>query len=307
MAKLIDHLRGHKDTLKPLTEAAAQDRLAATLLFTGPAGIGKKLAALTLSQSLVCERSKTGACGECGPCLRLEKGQSESLMVVEPSGAQIKIEQARDILQFITLQKLGRSRIVLIDQAHLLGPQAANALLKSLEEPPAGTYFLLVTSMAASVLPTIRSRSQLVRFKPLADAEMRAILGKDADEWVLKSAHGSVEAAKRLLDERSDFEALEDATAAYINAAVQRFPGEEITVLRELLKERTSHGFVASVIQGLVRDALKGSNPAFKGIAPRKLETLAQKSLEFETDLARNVDRGLILETFAVELAKATP
>lgn len=309
VARLIDQLKGHAATLTPLIEAASQDRLAATLLFTGPTGIGKKLAALSLAQALVCERtvpgSNSGACGECGPCLRIEKGQSESLMIVEPAGAQIKIEQARDVLQFITLQKLGRARVVIIDQAQLMGPQGANALLKSLEEPPAGTFFILVTAMAASVLPTIRSRSQLVRFKPLSDADMRAILGKDADDWVLKSAHGSVEAAKRLLDDREEFETLENATAAYINASVQRFPSEEISALKELLKDRSTHGFVASVIQGLVRDALKGTSPAFKNVAPRNLELLAKRSLEFESDLARNVDRGLILETFAVQLSQA--
>lgn len=304
MARLTEQLKGHHDTLKPLIDAAANDRLASTLLFAGPSGIGKKLAAMALAQSLVCERSKTGACGDCGSCLRIERGQSESLMVVEPAGAQIKIEQARDVLQFITLQKLGRSRIVIIDQAHLMGPQAANALLKSLEEPPSGTYFILVTSMAASVLATIRSRSQLVRFKPLSDVDLRAILGKEADAWVLASAQGSVEIAKRLLEERADYEELETATGAYINAAVQRFPGEEIAALKELMKERSTHGFVASLLQGVVRDALKGQSPAFQNVPPRKLEVLAQRSLEFESDLARNVDRGLVLETFAVELSK---
>ena len=304
MARLIDQLKGHKETLKPLIEAAANDRLASTLLFAGPSGVGKKMAALALAQSLVCEKSKTGACGECGSCLRIERGQSESLMIVEPAGAQIKIEQARDVLQFITLQKLARSRIVIIDQAHLMGPQAANALLKSLEEPPAGTYFILVTSMAASVLATIRSRSQLVRFKPLSNSDLKAILGADADEWVLASAQGSVEVARRLLDERADFEALENATGASITAAVQRFPGEEITDLKELMKDRSTHGFVASLLQGMVRDALKGESPAFKNVSPQKLETLAQRSLDFESDLARNVDRGLVLETFAVELGK---
>ena len=66
MARLIDRLVGHKRTLVPLLAAAGEDRLAATLLFAGSSGIGKRMAALALAQALVCEKSKTGACGECG-------------------------------------------------------------------------------------------------------------------------------------------------------------------------------------------------------------------------------------------------
>lgn len=356
MRGLWQELEGHQLTLKPLIEAGAEQRLAGTLLFAGPAGIGKKRAALTLAQALVCEtpldaRADAAGCGACGPCLRIEKGQSESLMVVEPDGAQIKIEQARDVLQFLTLQKLGGARVIVIDQAHLLGPQAGNALLKALEEPPAGTHFVLVSALPNAILATLRSRSQLVRFKPLADDAVKKVLARvivknaeDAnaallaagkkiappppppkiDEWVLRAANGSVEKALRMLDERADFEALEDATNAYMTTALAKFPGEEISALRELLKDRSTHGFVASVIQGAVTDAMKlqgGLKPAAirKGSEkasfaqlieplaqkpPRTLDRLAQKSLELENDLARNVDRGLLLEALAIEFGR---
>lgn len=320
MARLLDKLQGHTDTLKPLIEAAARDRLAPTMIFAGPSGIGKKLAALALAQSLVCERSREGACGECGGCLRIEKQQSESLLVVEPDGAQIKIEQARDVLQFISLRSLGRARVIIIDQAHQLGPQAANALLKSLEEPPTSTFFILVTSLASALLPTIRSRSQLVRFRPLELKELRAVVGKEADEWVLKSAHGSVEQARRMMEDRAEFQEIEEAARAYLAASLGGggLPGTEISNLRELMKDRSTHGFVASLIQGTIRDALRsraGVEPleadrvgaelleAVTSLAPAHLETLSKKAIVFERDLAGNVDRGLILENFALEMS----
>ncbi len=309
-------LEGHQMSLKPLLNAQASNKLAGTLLFAGPSGIGKKFGALVLAQALVCEtplseRPDGAGCGVCGPCLRVAGRQSESLMVVEPDGAQIKIEQARDVLQFITLQKLGRARVVIIDQAHLLGPQSGNALLKSLEEPPAGTYFILVSHLPNAILATLRSRSQLVRFKPLSDEALSKIIGSQ-DEWLLRAANGSVEQAKRMSEDRGDYETLEHATTAYLEKALEQFPGEEIAALRELLKDRTTHGFVSSVMQRQITDAMK-----VKGgvkIKPSKLvkalsekptlDLLARKSLEFESDLARNVDRGLLLEAFAVELGR---
>ncbi len=351
-------LEGHQPTLKPLIDGAAENRLAGTLLFAGPSGIGKRRAALTLTQALVCEtalkeRDDNAGCGNCGPCLRIAKGQSESLLVVEPDGAQIKVEQARDILQFLNLQKLGRARVIIIDQAHLLGPQAGNALLKALEEPPVGTHFILVSPLPNAILATLRSRSQLVRFKPLSDESLKKILARSqeipppaapapkgaaktaapkpkkvvaaADDWILRASQGSVEKALRMMDDREEFEALETATTQYMSAALKSFPGEEIAGLRELLKDRTTHGFVASIIQGAVTDAMKlkgGLKPAsvrkgaekasFKELLEplakkpaSRLDLLARKSLDFEADLARNVDRGLLLEALAVELSRS--
>jgi DNA polymerase-3 subunit delta' len=232
---LWKQLEGHQLTLKPLVQAAAEQRLAGTLLFAGPSGVGKKFSAFALAQSLVCEtsletRPDHAGCGICGPCQRIEKGQSESLMVVEPAGAQIKIEQAREVLQFLNLQKLGRARVIVIDQAHLLGAQAGNALLKALEEPPEGTFFILITHLPNSILATLRSRSQLVRFKPLSDDSMRKILEQNpdagkVDDWLLRASNGSVEAARRMNEERAEFETLERATTAYLASSLHGFPG----------------------------------------------------------------------------------
>lgn len=320
MAQVLKRLIGHRATLGPLLEAHARHRLASTLLFAGPGGIGKRLAALAVAQTLVCEGGGETACGECGPCLRVEKTQSESLLIVEPDGAQIKIEQARDVLQFISLQKLGRARIVIFDQAHLLNPQAANSLLKSLEEPPSGTYFILITSLAASVLPTIRSRAQLVRFGPLSSAELGQVLGPSADPWVIEAAQGSVETALRLSDSREDFLAMENAVLAYLRSATTHFPNEEVSHLKEFLKERSAQSFVANLIQGALRDGLRFKTGAGK---PRSegpwrdltaaisamddgdLGRLAEAAIAMENDMARNVDRGLLLENFALSWRQA--
>jgi hypothetical protein len=270
---------------------------------------------------------------------------SESIMLVEPDGASIKIEQARDILQFISLRRIGRARVVIIDQAHLLNPQAANSLLKSLEEPPDGTYFFLVTSVPASILATIRSRSQQVRFGPLSADELTHILTRisarmpieapaptsgpgrkktsiaesapvDASsmKWVVDMAGGSIEMAERLLAGREEFQELEDAVGAYLMACGTRLPVEESARLKELTKDRQTQAFVAGWIEGLIRDAFRvraGLNPvgqklwqsaggAFAALSSEALSDLATQAFALESEMARNIDRGLLFEVFAI-------
>jgi DNA polymerase-3 subunit delta' len=323
MARLLSRLVGHQATMTSLLEASARQKLAATLLFAGPSGIGKKLAAMALAQTLVCEKNLTEACGECGACLRLEKNQSESVLIVEPEGVAIKVEQAHSILQFLQLRKIGRARVVIIDQAHLLNPQAGNALLKSLEEPPQGTHFILISSNPAAMLSTIRSRAQLVRFKPLSDDELRQVLGRvlgaPPDDWTVVSAHGSIEAAKRIEESRDSYREIENAVIQYLVSARTHLPIDEITQLKDMMKEKAAQVFVSTLVQGLVRDAMRvhaGLAPIgdpSKGKVSQVLRTasseaiskLAELALEFEQDILRNVDRGLVLENFAIRWREA--
>ncbi len=328
MAGLLEKIRGNSSVHATLLDAEIRGRLAPTLLFSGPSGVGKRLFALALAQNLVCENLRSSeltnlgprACGECGACQRIEKGQSESLLVVEPDGAQIKIEQARDILQFISLQKLGRARIIIIDQAHLLNNQAANALLKSLEEPPAGTYFILVTALAPSVLATIRSRTQTVRFRALTDDEIAEILGEKTDPWIVEAAQGSVENALRLSESVEEFRELDEAALAYASAALTRFPLAEVARLKDLLKEKSAQGFVAGLILAGLRNGLRmqaGLKPrtaqqgwidfahATAGLSPQILGQLADTVLALPHEMARNIDRSLLLENLAIDLGHA--
>jgi DNA polymerase-3 subunit delta' len=321
MARILDQLLGHRDTVHLLLDAYLNRRLASTMLFVGPSGVGKRMAALGLAQVLLCEQNgetsihpEQIACGQCGSCIRVASGQSESVMLVEPEGAQIKTEQARDVLSFLSLRALGRARVVIIDQAHLLNVQAANILLKSLEEPPSGTYFILISHASAGLLATIRSRSQMIRFRPFSDKDLRQLIGPQADDWVVLSARGSLEDAKRLMDHRDEFIEIEDAVQLYLRVAVDRLPSNEVTVLKDLMKERSAQSFVSAYIQSLLRDVMKvqgGVSVSDTGRsgellevardwAPQAVRGLVERALEFEQDLNRNVDRSLVLENFAI-------
>ena len=95
-------------------------------------------------------------------------------MFIEPQNGTIKLEASEQILQFLSLRQLGRARVVIIDEAQMLNPQTTNALLKAVEEPPENTYFILVVSELSQLLPTLRSRLQVLRFSPLSPQEIAA-------------------------------------------------------------------------------------------------------------------------------------
>src|SRR5262245_19239471 len=168
------------------TEAASallarKDRLPHAMLFCGRAGIGKLAFAEALARTLLCERAGAkGACGKCASCNWMGQGSHPDFRRLEPEilseapeqeegsekkkpSSEIKIEQVRALADFIAMTSHhGGAKVVLIHPAETLNINAANALLKSLEEPPPGTYFLLVAHRWHQLLPTIRSRCERV-------------------------------------------------------------------------------------------------------------------------------------------------
>lgn len=190
MASLISQVVGHEEQKYMLQAAIEHQSLPHAIVFAGPAGLGKMKLALALAQNLVCEQPLQGkACGHCGPCIRVEKNQSESVRLVSPQGLNIKIDQIREILDFLSLASEAQKRVIIIDQAHLMNPQASNSLLKTLEEPPQDVYFVLTTTDIRLLMPTIRSRSQIISFKALS-LEQLQLIKPGLSQWMYKSARG---------------------------------------------------------------------------------------------------------------------
>lgn len=195
--RLLDQIVGHQDTIEKILHSFEDGKPGQTFMFVGSHGIGKKQTALGLAQALLCEKNRR-ACGQCAGCLRVEKNHHESLRLVEADGPQIKIDQAREVIDWLSLRSLGENRVVVIDQAQTMNPQAANSLLKILEEPPAGTFFFLIAPSPAGILPTLKSRSRVVHFKPITPEQM--LTKENAPTWMIKASGGSFEKLKDLHD-----------------------------------------------------------------------------------------------------------
>jgi DNA polymerase-3 subunit delta' len=181
---------GHRTTIASLQTAAARQRLAHAYLLHGEAAIGKRTTALCFVQALLCERSASDggldACGLCRSCHQIDTRTHPDYFLIEPdrelATPQIKIEQIREIEQHLIYRPLiGDRKICVIDDADRLTIGAANALLKTLEEPPDHSLFLLITSRPASLPATIRSRCQALRFAtpPRTDVEAALILKRE--------------------------------------------------------------------------------------------------------------------------------
>jgi DNA polymerase-3 subunit delta' len=231
-------ISGHRHLLELMAGAARRGTLPPSLIFAGPDGVGKRMAAVALAQALNCLRPVTYAgvadgdgCGTCPSCARIARGIHADVMLIEPGDTgTIKVDQARDAIERSAYRPFeGRRRVVIVDEADAMLPEAQNALLKTLEEPPAASMFVLVTSRPDMLLPTVRSRCQRLRFGRLAPGDVAAVLirshGYDADEAhaAASAADGSVGAALEGASE--DFsEAREAAFHLLRSAASSRDP-----------------------------------------------------------------------------------
>ena len=181
-------LAGHRRLLDLLARAAERGSLPPSLIFAGPDGVGKRGAAVALAQLFNCAAPRSGnsdappdSCGACPPCRRIARCVHADVLVIEPgeTGA-IKVDQVRQAIERSAYRPFeGRRRVVIVDDADGMEPSAQNALLKTLEEPPTASTFVLVTARPDVLLPTVRSRCQRLRFGRLAPSEVAAVLMRD--------------------------------------------------------------------------------------------------------------------------------
>ncbi len=168
MAMNWDEVIGHQDAVAVLKAMLSTGNIPHALLLTGPAGIGKSLAARLVAAGILCSASGDKPCGHCPSCLLHSRGAHPDFTHVAPEGATIKIDQIRALQHFAALAPAASSgRVCLIEDAELMTVQAANSLLKLLEEPPSGFVFILVAGTAKPLLPTILSRCRKTQFYPL--------------------------------------------------------------------------------------------------------------------------------------------
>jgi DNA polymerase-3 subunit delta' len=168
---------GHQRPLQILGRVIDTGRVHHAYLFTGMEGIGKRLVALNMAKALNCVDQTGEACDHCRSCQLMEKGMHPDLILINPTGESIKIEQIRELQRSIAFKPYeARWRVILVDRAEQLTREAANALLKTLEEPPPRTMIILSAITTETLPPTVLSRCQRIRFNPLSQEEAKKVL-----------------------------------------------------------------------------------------------------------------------------------
>lgn len=169
-------ITGHEWAVRLLAGQLVAGRARHAYLFTGAPGLGKSTLARRLMQAFNCA-GELPPCGQCRPCDLIGRGAHPDMLTVEPEGVSIKIETIRDVQAALSLHPLeARFRVALILDAHRLTDAAADALLKTLEEPPAAARLLLVAEDTGAIAPTIVSRCQVIALRPVPARQIEAAL-----------------------------------------------------------------------------------------------------------------------------------
>lgn len=172
------HLLGQEKAKSMLGRALTRDRIPHGYLFYGPVGVGKMLFARALGAAIHCGNRTGGeSCGNCVPCRKMRSWNHPDFTVVRPDKNTFRIAQVRELIKHLEYPPYeSATRVIVLEDVHTMGQEAANCLLKTLEEPPPGNVLILTADSSRELLPTIRSRCQLVPFAPLSMMDTAAIL-----------------------------------------------------------------------------------------------------------------------------------
>jgi DNA polymerase-3 subunit delta' len=315
---------GHERPLYILRRALDSGRLAHAYLFVGSDGVGKATTARSFVKALQCRSTEGGVCDGCEACLKVDHGNHPDVFAVEPQSTQIRIDQIRAVQRQLIHRPLeGRWRTIVIDDAHNLTLQAANALLKTLEEPPADNILILIARATAALLPTVVSRCQVLYFSPLSVQEIsrflqqkRGMSEQEADRIAVR-AQGSIRSALAMekpdLSQDSEilefFETLPEMNGGDILARVAAWTTGRSEVQKWLITAQSLfRDLVALQLGGTVerRELLE----AFRSTARHwRLDDLLlgwESTMEALRGLERNWNPQMLLEHLLLDLHAET-
>lgn len=257
----LSQIKDQESAVGTLQRALRSDKLHHAYLFQGPAGVGKQLTAKALALAINCEH-RPNACLECTHCRKIISGNHPDYRELTPLEGKrsILIEGVRQAEEWIRMRPHeGVSKVLVITPADAMTESAANALLKTLEEPRRGNYIVLTTAASSSLLPTVRSRCQAVRFKSLAIETVHDLLlqqGMDTEEASLLASlsRGSMETAMQYRSE--EVSGRIDVVSYLIDGASSRIPENALNAAAQL-RDRGEAIAVLELLLFVMEDLLK--------------------------------------------------
>ena len=251
----FEDLVGQQHVTETLKNAIKNDRVAHAYIFSGVRGVGKTTAARILAKALNCVKGPTPKpCGECGSCKEIAAGTS--LDVIEIDAASNRgIDQIRELREMVRYAPASsRSKVVILDEAHMLTGEASNALLKTLEEPPDRVIFVMATTEPENLVDTIRSRSQHFHFRALTFAEITGRLEEIAQKENLKIEPGAIAVIARMAEgSLRDALSLLEQARAYCGDTI---PDKDVRELLGVVPEDALNEMVSAIAEGSADRAL---------------------------------------------------
>ena len=303
-----------------MSRAIADGHVGHGLLFCGPPGVGKRAFAERTVRALLCrDRTADGdACDRCGACHQYKAGTHPDLsqLVPEETGRLIKVEAVRAFAERLQLtSQYDTGRLGWIEPAEALSASAANSLLKTLEEPPAGCHIVLITDRVSAVMPTIRSRCQLWRIPPPAPAEARAWLsaqGIDADGLDSDSLRTPLAVHARQSRDYDRLATAWDADLAELLAAradavevAERAAADPADLWLDWLYRRSGALLTASLGQGADAELPAPLARAGARLEPAALQRWCARVAETARLAHTNADWRLVIESLLLHLSEA--
>jgi DNA polymerase-3 subunit delta' len=320
----------HDREVRVLKRAVSSGRVAHAYIFAGIDGIGKRYAAKELGRALNCERAseKNGgdSCGECSSCVTFDTTANLNYMEIEPEGGYLKIDKIRDLQRRARHKMDTATRVIVVEGADAMQKSAANAFLKTLEEPTPGTVIVLLSSRPSLLLPTILSRCQRINFSPLSretvtslimDMDREASITAEEAKGIALLSMGSMTAALLILRSEVYKEGAKGSATKLARALYSDAPGllDAFKNASELAKDEELF-FALDFLKLKIRDMVVVGEGA-SDLAMGRVDRAATESFEeldriFETvDRAkrdmmapRNSNKQLTLEVMLMELDK---
>ena len=299
-------LIGFQKQWQILKKMADMEKLPHALLFSGPDKAGKKTLALELAKFIFCqERNRFGdlACGECRACFDVEKKIHPDLAMILPEEGSIKIAQIRDLEWRLSLKPYSaKIKVGIIDDAHLMLPEAQNSLLKTLEEPKGKTLLILISSNPQMLLKTISSRVQTMKFFLASDIEIKEMLinlgaDKTKAEKIMKISLGRPGQAVDFLKDPEKFSVREKILADIEKIIKAKIP-EKFSYVKKITDIPESTNEILDLWERQLRDMLI-ANPKAPASFVQSIKNLEETVYLIKTT---NVNQRLALENLMLNL-----